>query len=79
VGSEGHVVHSSASGERNVGALFFMLVWDRCSFHKKRIGARYVELVFSHPVGSAGHVVHSGAIEVCNNFHMRGFLRLLNP
>jgi hypothetical protein len=32
--------------------------WAWCRFHKKRVGTRYVELVISHPVGSAGHVVH---------------------
>jgi hypothetical protein len=38
-----------------------MLKLDRYRFDKKRIRARYVKLVFLHPVGYAGHVVHSGA------------------
>jgi hypothetical protein len=38
-----------------------MLGRAHCSFHKKRIRTRYAELVLLHPVGAAGHIVHSGA------------------
>jgi hypothetical protein len=37
-----------------------MLRWNQYAFHKKCVGTRYAELVFLHPVRSAGHVVHSG-------------------
>jgi hypothetical protein len=40
-----------------------MLRWDWYGFDKKRIGTRYTELVFLHPVGYAGHVVHSAVSE----------------
>jgi hypothetical protein len=40
-----------------------MLKWAQCSFIKKRDQTRYAELVLLHPVGSAGHVVHSNAFE----------------
>jgi hypothetical protein len=38
-----------------------VLRWERYGFDKKCDGTRYAELVFLHPVGYAGHVVHSGA------------------
>jgi hypothetical protein len=40
-------VHFRASWAQNLDTLFFMLGWDRCGFHKKRVGTRYAELVFS--------------------------------
>jgi hypothetical protein len=41
--------------------LFFMLGSAQCGFYKKSVGIRYAELLFLHPVGSADHVVYSGA------------------
>jgi hypothetical protein len=43
-----------------------MLRWDKCWFHKKRAGTRYIELVFLHPVEAARHVVQFGASGVQN-------------
>jgi hypothetical protein len=47
-------------------ALFFMLRWDQYIFHKNRVGTRYGELEFLHPVGSTNHIVHFGAFGVRN-------------
>jgi hypothetical protein len=75
VGSVGHVVHSGASGTRNMDALFFMFRWVRYGFDKKRGRTRYAELMFFHLMGSAGHVVHfsvSGRRNVDTLFFMPG-------
>jgi hypothetical protein len=39
-----------------------MCRWGQYGFHKKRTGTCYIKLVFFHPVGCAGHVVHSSAV-----------------
>jgi hypothetical protein len=66
VGSAGHVEHSGAYGAQNIDALFFLLGWALCAFHKKCTITRYAELVVLHPVGSVSHVVHSGVSEARN-------------
>jgi hypothetical protein len=43
---------------------FFCSGGDWYGFHKKHIGTRYGELLFFHPVGCVGHIVHSSA-SVC--------------
>jgi hypothetical protein len=48
----GHVVRSSASGARNVDALFFIPGWAQHGSHNKRIATRYTVLVFLHLVAS---------------------------
>jgi hypothetical protein len=51
VGFAGHVVHSDASGPRNVNALFFIFVWDRYRFHKKCSGKKRRHIIFHAYVG----------------------------
>jgi hypothetical protein len=38
----------------------FRLRWAQCGFHNKSAETHYTKLVVFHPVGYAGHVVHSG-------------------
>jgi hypothetical protein len=61
VGCVGHIVHFSASGALNIDALFFILWWARCRFHKNRVRTHDAKLVFLHLVVSAGNEVYSGA------------------
>jgi hypothetical protein len=37
-----------------------MLGWDRYRFEKNRTRTRCAKIVFLHPMGYVGHVVHSG-------------------
>jgi hypothetical protein len=42
----GHVVHSDATGARNIDTLFFMLGWAWYGFHKKCDGTHDAILAF---------------------------------
>jgi hypothetical protein len=59
--SAGNVVHSCVLGAPNFDALFFVLGQDWNGFHKKHVRKSYIELLFLHPLGYVGHLVHSGA------------------
>jgi hypothetical protein len=59
----GHVVHSGASGARNVIALIFMLTWDRYGFNKKCVGTRYAELVCFQSGGIHGSCSAFGCVQ----------------
>jgi hypothetical protein len=59
--STGHVMHSGVYGAGNVDALFFKLRWVWSGFWNKCDRTRYAEVVFLHPLGSVGQLVHSGA------------------
>jgi hypothetical protein len=43
-----------------------MLGWDRYGFDRKSDGTRYAKILFLHPMGSVGHVVHSSALGALN-------------
>jgi hypothetical protein len=74
----GDVVRSATSELRNVDAPIFLLGRAWYEFYKKHTRIRYAKLVFSYPVGSAEHVVHSGAFGMQNIitlFFMLGWAR----
>jgi hypothetical protein len=63
-GYMGHVFHSDSFGCETLMHYFSCsggLGVAQCNFRKKCPGTHYAQLVFLHLVGSAGHVVHSGA------------------
>jgi hypothetical protein len=60
----GHVMRTCvfASGGTCASRSAFWCIWGT----KQHVGARYVEVMFLHPVGSVGHVEHSSASGVRN-------------
>jgi hypothetical protein len=50
VRSASDIVHSDASGVRNIDALYFKLRWNRYGFHKKLAATHCVKIVFLHLV-----------------------------
>jgi hypothetical protein len=74
----GHIMCLAASDARNIEALFFMLGWAYCGYHKICSGTHYAKLVFLHLVRSADHVLRSGASGGRNIdalFYMLGWAR----
>jgi hypothetical protein len=55
----GHIVHFVCPG-RKMSKHYFHARVRPDGFDKKNIETCHAKLVFLHPVGSAGHVVHSG-------------------
>jgi hypothetical protein len=43
-----------------------MLRWDWYGYDEKCVGTCYAKFVFLHPMGSTGHIVHSGVPGVRN-------------
>jgi hypothetical protein len=59
-------VHYIASREQNGDALFFMVGWGQVRIQQETHRDTLRQTCVLHPVGSAGHVVHSGVSGVRN-------------